>query len=95
MLSYFCIERDSVYKKVHILISAHLQISVVELSINNFMEGQAMVKTNLFHSTNAHKIVAEMGRFSLLEYERDMSITPQTANIAFLLHKWTYEKNKS
>lgn len=58
------------------------------------MEGQAMVKTNLFHSTNAHKIVAEMGRFSLLEYERDMSITPQTASIAFFASQMNIRKKQ-
>ena len=54
-----------------------------------------MVKTNLFHSTNAHKIVAEMGRFSLLEYERDMSITPQTASIAFFCFSNEHTKKTS
>lgn len=94
MLSYFCIERDSVCRKVHILISTRLQISIVKLSTNNFMEGQAMVKTNLFHSTNTHKIVSEAGRFSLLEYERDMSITPQTASIAFFASQMNIRKKQ-
>ena len=43
-----------------------------------------MVRTNLFQPTDAHKIVAEAGRFSLLEYERDLSITPDMASTALL-----------
>lgn len=53
-----------------------------------------MVRTNLFQSTDAHKIVAEAGRFSLLEYERDMSITPDTASTAFFSSQMNVRKKQ-
>lgn len=53
-----------------------------------------MIRTNLFQPTDAHKIVAEAGRFSLLEYERDMSITPDTASTAFFASQMNVRKKQ-
>ena len=53
-----------------------------------------MVKTNLFQPTDAHKIVAQAGRFSLLEYERDFSITPDMASTAFFASQMNVRKKQ-
>ena len=53
-----------------------------------------MVRTNLFQPTDAHKIVAEAGRFSLLEYERDLSITPDMASTAFFASQMNVRKKQ-
>ena len=53
-----------------------------------------MIRTNLFQSTDAHKIVAEAGRFSLLEYERDLSITPDMASTAFFASQMNVRKKQ-
>ena len=53
-----------------------------------------MIKTNLFQPTDAHKIIAEMGRFSLLEYERDLSTTPETASTAFFASQMNVRKRQ-
>lgn len=53
-----------------------------------------MIKTNLFQPTDAHKIVAEAGRFSLLEYERDLSITPDMAGTAFFASQMNVHKKQ-
>lgn len=53
-----------------------------------------MVKTNLFQPTIAHKIVAEVGRFALLEYERDLSITPSMASTAFFASQMNVRKKQ-
>lgn len=53
-----------------------------------------MIKTNLFAPTEAHKIVKQVGRYSLLEYERDMSITPSTASTAFFSAEMNVRKKQ-
>lgn len=42
-----------------------------------------MIRTNLYGMTEAHQIVAEKGRYKLLEYTKDISVTPQTAPSAY------------
>ena len=42
-----------------------------------------MIKTNLFNPTQAHSIVTKKGRFSLLEYSQDMSVSPEEAQKAY------------
>lgn len=42
-----------------------------------------MIRTNLYSPTEAHQIVAEMGRYKLLEYVKDISVTPQSAPSAY------------
>lgn len=53
-----------------------------------------MVKTNLFQPAGAHKITREAGRFSLLEYERDLSVTPETAGIAYYAAQMNVRKKQ-
>lgn len=53
-----------------------------------------MIKTNLFQPTDAHKIIAESGKFSLLEYERDLSVTPSTASTAFFASQMNIRKRQ-
>ncbi len=53
-----------------------------------------MIRTNLFQPTRAHKIVAESGRFSLLEYERDLSVTPDTAAMRFYASQMNVHKKQ-
>lgn len=38
-----------------------------------------MIRTNLFQSTEAHKIVESRGRYSIIEYEKDFSTTHEKA----------------
>ena len=38
-----------------------------------------MIRTNLFQSTEAHKIVESRGRYSIVEYEKDFSTTHEKA----------------
>ena len=53
-----------------------------------------MIRTNLFQPTAAHKIVAKKGRFSLLEYERDLSVSPESASIAFFASQMNVRKRQ-
>lgn len=46
-----------------------------------------MIRTNLFNQTAARKPIASQGRFTLLEYERDLSVTPQKAQLAYFASK--------
>ena len=36
-----------------------------------------MIKTNLFDESDIKKIIEKKGIFSVLEFERDMSVTPE------------------
>ena len=42
-----------------------------------------MVKTNILSNTQARKVVDSLGCFSVVEYEKDVSVTPQTAQSAY------------
>ena len=42
-----------------------------------------MIRTNLFHPTEAHHISAQKGRYSILEYEKDLSVSPEMASTAY------------
>lgn len=53
-----------------------------------------MIGTNLFQPTAAHKIVAEAGRYALLEYDRDFSITPSAASTAFFAAQMNVHKKQ-
>lgn len=53
-----------------------------------------MIKTNLFQETQARKVVARKGRFALLEYERDFSVTPQLASTAFFASQMNIRKRQ-
>ena len=53
-----------------------------------------MIKTNLFETTPSHSITFSKGRFSVLEYERDFSVTPENAAIAFYSSKMNVRKRQ-
>lgn len=53
-----------------------------------------MIRTNLFQPTEAHKIVAKKGRYSLLEYEKDISVTPESAATAYFASKMNVRKRQ-
>lgn len=53
-----------------------------------------MIKTNLMQPSNAHSIVAQQGRFSLLEYERDFSVTPATAATSYFASQMNVRKRQ-
>lgn len=53
-----------------------------------------MIKTNLFKASDAHEIVANAGRFYLLEYGKDISVTPETAGAAFFAAKMNVHKKQ-
>ncbi len=42
-----------------------------------------MVRSNIYQDTAAHRITEKAGCFSVLEYTRDLSVTPATAATAF------------
>lgn len=53
-----------------------------------------MIRTNLFQTTEAHKIIAQLGRYSLLEYEKDLSVTPDTAASAYFASAMNVRKRQ-
>lgn len=53
-----------------------------------------MIRTNLFQPTDAHKIIAQKGRYSLLEYEKDLSVTPVSASTAYFASKMNVRKRQ-
>lgn len=42
-----------------------------------------MITTNLFQDTSSHSIVETLGPFSILEYIRDLSVSPESAETAY------------
>lgn len=42
-----------------------------------------MIRTNLLEASEAKKVIAEKGVFSVVEYERDFSVEPEMAEIAY------------
>ncbi len=53
-----------------------------------------MIKTNLFQPTDAHKIVSKLGRYSLLEYEKDLSVNPQAAITSYFASQMNVRKRQ-
>ena len=53
-----------------------------------------MFRTNLFRPTEAHKIVAQRGRYSLLEYEKDLSVSPESASMAYFASQMNVRKRQ-
>lgn len=53
-----------------------------------------MIRTNLFHPTESHRIVSNRGCYSLLEYEKDISVTPESAQSAFFASKMNVRKRQ-
>lgn len=53
-----------------------------------------MIRTNLFESTDSHKIIARRGRFSVIEYEKDLSVSPERAHEAYFASKMNVRKRQ-
>ncbi len=53
-----------------------------------------MVRTNLFQPTDAHKVIAQKGRYSLLEYEKDLSVRPESAVTAYFASQMNIRKRQ-
>ncbi len=53
-----------------------------------------MIRTNLFQETNVHRIVDHAGCFSVLEYDRDISVTPESAASAYFAAQMNVKKRQ-
>lgn len=53
-----------------------------------------MVSTNLFAATEAHKITNQLGCFSVIEYTKDISVTPASAQTAYFMSKMGVRKRQ-
>ena len=53
-----------------------------------------MIRTNLFQSTDAHRITQTVGCFSVLEYDRDISVTPENAAEAYYASHMNVKKRQ-
>lgn len=53
-----------------------------------------MFRSNFFQPSQARKIVAQAGRFSLLEYEKDLSVSPETASDAYFASQMNLHKRQ-
>lgn len=53
-----------------------------------------MIKTNLSDKSNAKSIVESKGIFSVIEYERDLSVDPQMAQVAYYASKMDVRKRQ-
>ncbi len=53
-----------------------------------------MIKTNLFDTSDAKRIVLQRGRFSVLEYVRDVSVNPEMAATAYFASAMNVRKRQ-
>ena len=53
-----------------------------------------MISTNLFSDSESRKLVAKKNNFSVIEYERDISIDPAYAEIAYFASKMNVRKRQ-
>lgn len=53
-----------------------------------------MIRTNLFQKTQARDVIAKRGRYSLVEYERDLSVSPSTAATAYFSSRMNVRKRQ-
>lgn len=53
-----------------------------------------MIRTNIFESTDSHKIVARRGRFSVIEYEKDLSVSFERAHEAYFASQMNVRKRQ-
>jgi len=53
-----------------------------------------MIRTNLYESTDSHKIINKKGRFSVLEYEKDLSVSPDAAMEAYFASAMNVRKRQ-
>lgn len=42
-----------------------------------------MIRTDIFETTDAKKVINRKGNFSVIEYERDLSVSPEMAEMAY------------
>lgn len=53
-----------------------------------------MIRTNIFNSSGSHKITETLGCFSVLEYEKDVSVTPESAEMAYFASEMNVRKRQ-
>lgn len=53
-----------------------------------------MVRTNVFNQTEAHNIINQLGCFSVIEYNKDISVSPGTAQTAYFMSKMGVHKRQ-
>lgn len=53
-----------------------------------------MIRTNLLSNTDNHHIAAQLGCYSVLEYDRDISVSPEEAHIAYFASKMNIHKRQ-
>lgn len=53
-----------------------------------------MINNNVLSNSEARKVVAQLGSFSVIEYERDVSVTPGSAQVAYFMGKMGCRKRQ-
>lgn len=53
-----------------------------------------MIRTNLLETTESRKVTAEKGVFSVLEYDRDLSVSPDSAQKAYYASRMNVRKRQ-
>lgn len=53
-----------------------------------------MIQTNLYEQTKAHRIKFSKGNYSILEFERDMSVRPEDAELAYFAAEMDVRKRQ-
>ena len=53
-----------------------------------------MIKTNLFDNTDVHKVTMSSGCFSVIEYDKDISVTPKNSVIAYFASEMNVKKKQ-
>lgn len=53
-----------------------------------------MVKTNAFQSTEVREITQNQGNFMVMEYKKDISVSPATAETAYFMSKMGFRKKQ-
>ncbi len=53
-----------------------------------------MIKTDLFKETEARKVVRQLGSYSILEYTKDISVNPTTAQTAYFMSEMNVRKKQ-
>ena len=53
-----------------------------------------MVRTNILNPTAAHRLVKQLGPFSVIEYSRDLSVSASTAQTAYYMSKMGVHKKQ-
>lgn len=53
-----------------------------------------MISTNFFENTDARRITAQRGPFAVLEFERDISVSPEMAQLAYFASEMNVRKRQ-